>query len=182
MATHWVRSSSSSLPMMPCVPFVLSLSLALIKLVEFDGSDELNVDDDDTVMTFSKFIYFSWKIEINKSIYRKRVKATRGCLYFTTLKTAQDAISVFAMKKIAIRIRRLLAMTWPARLLSTSSDVSDICEWLKYKNKTKANSVAPSDPNIATLLKGIKTTPLNCISSEDKRMPNENSPAYHDQL
>lgn len=44
------------MPMMPWVTFVLSLSLAIIKLVEFDGSDELNMDDDDTAMTFSKFI------------------------------------------------------------------------------------------------------------------------------
>lgn len=40
-----------------CVPFVLSLSFALIKLLEFNADDELNVDDDDTVMTFSKFIW-----------------------------------------------------------------------------------------------------------------------------
>lgn len=62
------------------------------------------------------------------------------------------------MRNIAIRIRRLLAITCPGRPLSINSDVSDVREWLKYRNKPNAKSVAPSDPSTATLLRSAATT------------------------
>lgn len=73
----------------------------------------------------------------------------------TTLKTAQVAISVLDIKNIAIRMSRLLTITWPGAL-RPSWDDSDVCKWLKYKNKLNDSSVAPNDPYRATFLQKNK--------------------------
>lgn len=64
----------------------------------------------------------------------------------TTLNTAHVAVSVFETKNIANRINRLFCITWPGELLPSWDD-SDVCEWLKYKNKPNDSNVAPRDPN-----------------------------------
>lgn len=81
-------------------------------------------------------------------------------MQLTTLNTEHADIKAFEIRKMANRNVLLAAITWPGPLFPGDA-LSDIWEWLKYKNRPNAMREAPNDPKTATLLESNTNNTLD---------------------